>query len=240
MDTLRLGRQLRALRRRARLTQQQLGNRAGISRASVGRIERGAVATVTCGKLSRCAEALGATLETSLRWRGEGLDRLLDEEHAAIVDAAVALYRAAGWEVAVEASFSIDGERGSIDVLAWHPPTASVAVSEIKSVVPDSQATLHVLDRKARLAARIARERGWTCSNVSRVLVVGESRTSRRRVERHASMFDAALPVRGRAVVGWIRNPTGGAISGLLFLQPPTRRGACGTTARERVARRRG
>jgi transcriptional regulator with XRE-family HTH domain len=235
MDTLRLGRQLRALRRRARLTQAQLGSRAGVSRASVGRIERGAIATVPCGKLSRCAEALGATLETSLRWRGEGLDRLLDEEHAAIVDAAVALYRAAGWEVAVEASFSIDGERGSIDVFAWHPPTASVAVTEIKSVVPDSQATLHVLDRKARLAARIARERGWTCSNVSRVLVVGESRTSRRRVERHASMFAAAFPVRGRAVLGWIRRPSGRPIAGLLFLAPPRRASPAG--GRERVSR---
>ena len=205
-------------------------------RLSAG-IERGAIATVPCGKLSRCAEALGATLETSLRWRGEGLDRLLDEEHAVIVDAAVALYRAAGWEVAVEASFSIDGERGSIDVLAWHSSKASVAVNEIKSVVPDSQATLHVLDRKARLGARIARERGWTCSNVSRVLVVGESRTSRRRVERHAPMFDAAFPVRGRAVAGWIRRPTGRPIAGLLFLAPPTRRGARAASARERVAR---
>jgi hypothetical protein len=139
--------------------------------------------------------------------------------------------------VAVEASFSIDGERGSIDVLAWHPPTASLSVNEIKSVVPDSQATLHVLDRKARLGARIARERGWTCSNVSRVLIVGESRTSRRRVERHASMFDAAFPVRGRAVTGWIRRPTGAPISGLLFLAPSVRGGARAPTGRERVAR---
>lgn len=213
--------------------------RAGLSRSCIGRIERGDVATVPSAKLNRCAEALGASLELSLRWRGEALDRLLDEAHAAIVDATVAVYRSAGWEVAVEASFAIDGERGSVDVLAWHRPTASVAVNEIKSVVPDSQATLHVLDRKARLGARIARERGWTCSSVSRVLVVGESRTSRRRVERHAAMFDAAFPTRGRAVASWIRQPTGRPISGLLFLAPPGRSGVpTKGGGRERVVRR--
>jgi hypothetical protein len=67
------------------------------------------------------AEALGATVEFVIRWDGEGLDRLLDEGHATLVDRVVAWLRAHGWEVAVEVSFARAGERGSIDILAWHP-----------------------------------------------------------------------------------------------------------------------
>jgi len=239
MDTIRFGRQIRALRRRARLTQEQLGARAGVSASFISRIERGLIGRMSYARLRRCTEALGADLELSVRWQGERLDRLLDEAHAEIVDAAIDVFRAAGWEVAVEVSFAIDGERGSIDVLAWHPPTASLVVAEIKSAVPDSQATLHVLDRKARLGARIARERGWACSSVSRILVVGESRTSRRRVERHAEMFDAAFPERGRDVAAWIRRPTGRPISGLLYLAAKRGPGSPPPIGRERVVRRR-
>jgi hypothetical protein len=58
-------------------------------------------------------------------------------------------------------SFSRYGERGSIDVLAWHPRRRALAVFEVKSVTPDMQAMFVGLDRKGRLAPGIARERGW-------------------------------------------------------------------------------
>jgi len=45
------------------------------------------------------------------------LDRLIDERHAALLGQTVQLFRGAGWEVDVEVSFSIFGERGSLDVL---------------------------------------------------------------------------------------------------------------------------
>jgi hypothetical protein len=64
--------------------------------------------------------ALGADLDLFLRWRGERLDRLLDEDHAAIVEAVVRLLREDEWDVAIEVSFSKWGERGSIDVLGFH------------------------------------------------------------------------------------------------------------------------
>jgi transcriptional regulator with XRE-family HTH domain len=222
MDPVRLGLQFRALRRRAGLTQDQLAIRAGVSRSLISRVERGLIAGIAHRRMRQVATALGATLDYYLRFQGEALDRMLDEAHAELVDAAVALYRQAGWEVAVEVSFAVGGERGSVEVLAWHPPTGAVAANEIKSAVPDSQAAIHVLDRKARLALRIAREWGWTGTSVSRVLVVGESRTSRRRVERHAELFGAAFPIRGRDVSTWIRDPSGRPISGLLFLRQRT------------------
>ena len=112
-----------------------------------------------------------------------------------------------GWRTEVEVSFSIWGERGSIDILAFHPDFAALLVIEVKSVVPDSQATLHGLDRKARLGPDIAKDRGWRPRHVSRLLVVGASATSRRRVARLAATYDAALPVRGADVRRWMARP---------------------------------
>ena len=50
--------------------------------------------------------------------------------------------RALGWEVVLEATFFIRGERGSIDILGWHATSRVVLVIEVKSVVPDIQAML--------------------------------------------------------------------------------------------------
>ena len=161
----------------------------------ISKIERGEIAVVPLRVLRAVAGVLGASVDLKLHWHGEGLDRLLDEAHARLVDETVVLLREAGWDVAVGVSFSILGERGSIDVLAWHATTASLLVIEVKSVVPDSQATLHGLDRKARLAPRLAEERGWECRNVGRLLVVGESSTSRLRISRLDATTTRLFPI---------------------------------------------
>jgi transcriptional regulator with XRE-family HTH domain len=236
MDVV-IGRGFRALRIRRGLRQVDLARLAHVSRGMISKIERGEIAVVPVGVLRSVAGALGASVDLKLRWHGEGLDRLLDEVHAQVVDATVVLLREAGWDAAVEVSFSIWGERGSIDALAWHEATGSLLVIEVKSVVPDSQATLHGLDRKARLAPQLAEERGWECRNVGRLLVVAESRTSRRRVAALAATYDTALPDRNVEVRRWIRQPSG-ALTGLLFLTiASTGSGKRASTARERVRR---
>jgi transcriptional regulator with XRE-family HTH domain len=239
MDPIRLGRQYRALRIRKRLRQQDLGVAAQLSRPTISRIERGMIHGVAVGALVRVAAALGASVDIRLRWNGEQLDRLLDEGHARLVEAVVLLLRASGWDVAVEVSFSVWGERGSIDVFAYHRLTGIVLVVEVKSILPDSQATIHGLDRKTRLAVKLAEDRGWACRGVARLLVVGASDTSRRRVARLAATYTAAFPTRGVEIRRWIRNPRK-PISGLLFLAY-ARQGSASVIAasRQRVRRRR-
>ena len=171
------------------MRQEDVGRVARLSRAVISRIDRGLIGNIRVDDLERAATALGATVDLRLRWNGEQLDRLLDEAHARLVDLAVSMLRATGWEVAVEVSFSIWGKRGSIDVLAYHAATGTVLVVEVKSVVPDSQSTLHGLDRKTRLAGQIAEERGWDCRTVARLLIVGASATSRRRIARLAPTY---------------------------------------------------
>jgi transcriptional regulator with XRE-family HTH domain len=233
MDVV-LGRGFRALRVRRGLRQEDVGQIADVSRGMISKIERGLVDQVSVGVLRAVAAALGSEVDVRLRWHGEGLDRLLDEAHARLVDATVALLRDADWEVAVEVSFSIWGERGSLDVLAWHERTASLLVVEVKSVVPDSQAMLHSLDRKARLAPQLAGDRGWECKNVGRLLVVGESSTSRERIARLRATYDTALPCRNVDVRRWLRQPMG-QLGGLLFL----RNASAGSTKRPSAARER-
>jgi transcriptional regulator with XRE-family HTH domain len=228
MDAIRIGRSVRALRRRRRWRQADLAERAATSRGSVQRIEAGLLGGVTLATLERVIAALGARLDVSVRWNGEALDRLLDEAHAQAVEAIVRRLRSCDWEVAVETSFGIGGKRGSIDVMAIHPSDGSLLVIEVKSVIADSQQTLHGLDRKARLGPAVAEARGWRWRSVSRLLVVQESRTNRRRVATHAETFGAALPVRNREVVAWLSGRIEGGrrrpIAGLLFVDARGRR----------------
>jgi len=235
MDPVRLGHACRVLRIRSRWRQEDLAARAKVSRSAISRIERGRIGSVTLGKLRRVSEALDADLDIRLRWNGEGLDRLLDQAHAGLVEVLVERLRTAGWEVEVEASFAIGGERGSVDVAAYHRQRGVVLVTEVKSVVPDSQATIHGLDRKSRLAPHIAAARGWRCRSVSRMLVIGDSATSRRRIAQLSATYGVAFPVVGRAAQAWLREPDR-PISGLLFL--PFARPAnvrAGTTGVQRV-----
>jgi transcriptional regulator with XRE-family HTH domain len=204
---VRFGRGVRALRQRRRWRQIDLAASSGVSRERISRIERGGGETCSVRELDRVAQALGARTYLRLDWNGEALDRLLDADHARLVEAVVRYLRDAGWDLATEVTFSIAGERGSVDVLGRHPASAMILVVEVKSVVPDVQATLASLDRKARLGVAIARQLGWTGSAVGRLIVIGESRTSRRRVEAHHETFALKFPDRIAAIRRWIAQP---------------------------------
>jgi transcriptional regulator with XRE-family HTH domain len=239
VDPVRVGHAVRALRLRRRWRQVDLADRLGISRSTISRLEAGRLDRLPVRVLDDVVRALDATLELRVRWNGEALDRLLDQAHAGLVEGFVARLHVSGWITEVEVSYSIRGERGSIDVLAFHAASQVVLVAEVKSVVPDSQATLAGIDRKARLAPEIARERGWSCRGVSRLLVIGDSSTARRRVEALATTYRTTFPMSGRDVHSWLRRP-GASISGLLFLPfaQPTH-GRTSTTGMQRVRRAR-
>jgi hypothetical protein len=166
---------------------------------------------------------------------GRNLDRLLDADHARLVEQIVRHLGLAGWACATEASFSLFGERGSIDVLAYHAGRGVVLVVEAKSTVPDVGGMLMTLDRKTRLAPAIARDRGWPAQHVARLLVIAESGTARRRIAAHRATFEAAFPLRGRTMTRWLSEPNG-SVSGLWFLPGESQ---AITSARSRVRSRR-
>jgi transcriptional regulator with XRE-family HTH domain len=245
VDLLRLGRSVRALRIRRRLRQEDLAAEAGVSRAKVARAEAGRILRLPLGDLVAVAAALGADVDIRLRWRGEALDRLLDAAHAALVDACVQLLNRLGWETAVEVTFAVGGERGSVDILAWHPASRTLLIVEAKSVVPDAQAMLAAHDRKVRLGRQIGLSRGWSATSVAGLLVIGDSSTARDRVRRLRSLFEVAYPLRGWAARRWLSDPAtavGGTArrpSALLFLRYVHRVSTtAGVVPRQRIRKR--
>ena len=239
MDSLRVGRSIRALRIRRGWRQSDLAAASGVARSVVSRLELGALVSTRLGSVESVCNALGADLDVRVRWHGEGLDRLLDQAHAGLVERFVSLVRRAGWEAAVEVTFNVYGERGSVDVLGWHAATRSLLVGEIKSVVDDAQGTLAPLDRKVRHGARIGQNRGWEPATVSQVLVVGDGSTNRRRIGDLASTFEAALPARGTEFRRWLRAPSG-SIAALVFLPDAPQKGTrrAGTSWQRVIPRR--
>jgi transcriptional regulator with XRE-family HTH domain len=115
-DPLRIGRSLRAIRVRLDLRQLDVAVRAAVSRSFVSNLERGLSRSTDIGRIEAVCRALGADLDVRVRWRGEGLDRLLDEGHATVVDRLVALLESLGWQTWLEVTFNDYGDRGSIDV----------------------------------------------------------------------------------------------------------------------------
>lgn len=194
-----------------------LAERAGTSRHVVSRVERGLIRQVAVGRIDALAEALGASVDVTLRWQGERLDRLMDAVHAATQERAAAALRLNGWMTAVEVSFNHYGDRGRVDVLAYHPPTACVLVGEVKSAVGDVQETLGRIDVKVRLGRRLAASAGWTeVRGVLPALIVTESRTARRVVTAHPALL-GRFSTRGRSARAWLHQPTLPPPSGLLW-----------------------
>lgn len=213
-----VGRLTRLLRHRARLTQAELAERAGVGRWKVIELEADRLAELRLGEIERCLAALDARLFLSVSHRGAEIDRLLDEAHATLVAAIVRLLRALGWETRVEVSFNEFGDRGSIDVVGWHAGIRALVVIEVKSELASIEGTLRPLDVKCRHAPKVVGEQfGWRPAVVGRILVLPEQRTARRAVERHADVLDGALPARSRALRSWLRDPQK-PIAGIWFL----------------------
>jgi transcriptional regulator with XRE-family HTH domain len=217
MDDAQFGSVMRAVRLRRGLTQEQLAAAAGLGRTIVSSIERGHAGETALHTVRRVATVLGISVTLAARWRGAETARLLDRAHAELVGAVVRRLSAAGWTVRPEHTFSIYGERGSIDVFAWQPVTAALLCVECKTKLPDLQDVLATMDRKRRRAPEIAALEGWMPVHAASVLVVPDETWARNAVHRSGSVFDAALPARTVQVRRWLDRPHGD-LRGIWFL----------------------
>ncbi len=217
MDDVRVGAVMRAVRLRRRLRQADVAAAAGVSRAMVSMIESGHLEQMSLRSIRHVGAALGVSVPFSPRWRGGEIARLLDARHAALVRAIVQRLTAASWEVRPELTFAIFGENGALDAMGWHAATRALLVVEAKPVILDLQDTLSTLDRKRRLAPRLARELGWQPLLVGTVLAMPGESQARHTVEEFGPVVRAAYPAGSLEVRKWIRAPRGD-IRGLWFL----------------------
>ena len=187
MDLLAMGRLLGVVRLRRGLRQTDVGAAAGMSASAIARHERGHFSSLS--GLERHAAALELRVNIRLLSRGGELDRLLDDEHAAIVETVARALKGAGHSVQPEVSFSEWGERGRYDLLCLHRPTGVLTVVEAKSELTSIQDLLGTLDAKRRLAPAVAQRLGWSAGAVKVVLAVAATSRNHRVVASHPALF---------------------------------------------------
>ena len=220
-DDERLGLLLRKLRRRAGQTQEQLATVAQIPIDDVSAIETGQVGRVRVDRVRAAFGGVDGRLYLRPWYMGAAADRLLDEDHAAIVEEAASVFTRRVWRPEIEVTFSQFGERGSIDLLAAYEATRTVAVCEIKSAFGSLEETNRSLDVKVRLAPEIAeRVFGWQPAFVGRLLIVPDQSTIRRAVREHQATMASVYPGRSRDVRAWLRRPDR-PIAAIWFLSIP-------------------
>jgi transcriptional regulator with XRE-family HTH domain len=215
MSDQRLGSAIRLVRVRRGWRQSDLARRSGVGQATISRIERGHVGTLSLDRLRAVAATLDIRVDVLGRWRAGDLDRLLNGGHSRLHESVARAFRdLPEWITAPEVSFAVYGERGVIDILAWHPRLHALLVIELKTDIADVNELIGTADRKRRLAVRVAIERGWIAagdvpSSVSLWIILAGTRTNRRRLAAHAAMLRAAFPTDGRTIAGWLTNPSG-------------------------------
>ena len=189
MDEVALGRVFRRVRLRLGWRQLDVADEAGVSPSTVSLIERGQLGHVTVGTLRRVGAVLQIEIRLELRWRGGELFRLLAEGHAAMAETVTRRLVELGWEVRPEVSFSHFGERGVVDLVAWHGASRSLLLVELKTELVDLGDLLATMDRRRRLATVIRRG----------PRLVARDRRVVGRADRHANESPPGCRSRGRA-----------------------------------------
>jgi transcriptional regulator with XRE-family HTH domain len=241
MDDAKAGRLVATVRRHLRFRQADVGELAGVDQKVVSLIERGLLARVSVERFRRVCAVLEIEPVLDLRWRGGLGDRLIDRGHANLVEMVASMLRVGGWTVIPEYSFNVYGERGSVDILAWHPERRVLLIVEVKTRVTDLQAMLMSMSRKVRVVpAEVADDRGWVRHAMGRVVVMAETRANRSMVATHRSTFDSSFPGRTAETRRWLAAPSGD-YAGVMFVTPrrdSTRDAVHGNRVRRRPGRR--
>jgi len=209
MDDQRVGSAIRSVRLKRRWRQIDLARAAGVSRSTVSRIEHGHLDQLSLETIRSVARALDVRVDLVGRWRAGDLDRLLNARHSRLHELVARMFRddLPAWTLRPETSFAIYGERGVIDILAWHAGHGALLVIELKTDIVDVNDLVGTVDRKRRLAAQVAADFGWVPATVSVWVIVADGRTNRARIAVHNAMLRAAFPTDGRSMRGWLRDP---------------------------------
>lgn len=206
----RVGTRIRAVRIKKRLRQQDVAERAGVARSVVSKIERGQFGNVTLNAILAVAGALGIRVDLIVTYLGADLDRLVNSRHAGLHESvARAFLDLPDWVIVPEVSYAEYGERGVIDILAWHAATRTLLVIELKTAVIEVNELMGKVDQKRRLAVVVAKKRGWHPVTVAAWVIVADSKTNRRTVSRHRTTLRAAFSADGRTMRAWLRQPAG-------------------------------
>lgn len=225
-----LGRALREARRARGWTQADLGRRIGVSQSLVSRYECATAHRPRLDLIAAAFDALGVSVrvETNAPFLVDGR-RQHDRAHASVVSYVLGRLPA-GWLAQTEVQVGPGRRVGWIDILAFHPPSGTLVVLEIKTELEDVGGTLRVLEWYAQEAVIRARQFGWQPRRVIHVLVGLATGEIEGRLSEARDLFARALPARADALLQLFTDPArplladGAAVAGGLALVDPLSR----------------
>ena len=196
----RSGGELRDARLGRQLTQVRAGERAGIGRGVVSRIELGHGGAVSMDAWQRLALVVGRPLVIGVQRDVEGETR--DAGHLAIQELILAQGRRAGFNGRFELAMRPNEPWRSADVGLIHDPRRMLLVVECWNTIGDVGAAARSSSRKLAEARDLATARwGQSSSSVGLVWVIRASARNRAIVSRYPEIFTSRFPGSSR---GWI------------------------------------
>ena len=202
----RLGAELRAARRRRRLTQQALGRRVGISGMSISRIERGLGGSHSLDAWQHVALAVGRPLRVELQRDVE--EEPADAGHLAVQELVLRLAHAAGFRGSFELSTRPSDPSRSVDVGLRDDRRRLLVLVECWNTVGDLGGAARSFARKLAEAEQLAVAVGGERPHLVRgCWVVRASARNRALLARYPEIFAARF---GGSSVAWVSTLTRG------------------------------
>lgn len=203
-QTARLGGRIREARLRRRLTQQQLGERGGLSRSAVSAMERGLGGGHTLDAWQRLAVALGIRLDIELG--RDPIEEPIDAGHLRIQELVLRLGRAAGYRGSFELATRPTDPARSSDVGLRDDSRRRLTFVECWNTIGDIGAAARSSSRKLAEAEALAIAVGGERPHrVAGCWVVRATARNRELVRRYPEVFTARFP---GSSLGWVRTLT--------------------------------
>ncbi|MBA2380473.1 MAG: helix-turn-helix domain-containing protein [Chloroflexi bacterium] len=222
-----LGVTIKQMRLRIGWTQRELARRADVSQALVSAIENGRLPTLTFATAARLIEVMGGRLiiDATQPFLADR-ERQRDAGHARCETYAARRLEVDGWLVETEVEVAGDRSRGWIDLLAFHPPTRTLLVVEIKTELHDLGAIERSLGWYQRESWSAARRLGWRPARVVGCLLILATEANDRRIRENSGSLRRSYPLRWRELASIVAGhsvlPTPGCA--LAMLDPRSRR----------------
>jgi transcriptional regulator with XRE-family HTH domain len=201
----RLGGQVRTLRSRRRWSQERLGERAGVGRLVISRIERG-IGAFDLETLERLGLALGVPL--AIEFGRDPREQVADAGHLAMQELVLRTGRHAGYHGQFELPTRPSEPWRSIDVGLFNVRRRVAICAECWNVIGDIGAASRTSARKQAELEDMWTARWGDEGRVGLVWVVRATRRNRALVEQYPEVFRRRFPGSSRS---WVRALTEGA-----------------------------
>jgi len=201
-----IARSVRDARRAIGWSQDELGQRARLSRSMVGKTER-AEGDVSLATAAALFEALGVDARLDLRAPFlADRRRQIEPAHARSVAFVQRRYERGGWLTGREVEIAHGRSHGWIDLLAFDPRSSALAVNEFKTEIEDLGRIERTLGWYERAAWQVARSLGWRPRYVVGCLLLLDTERNHDRIRENRAALATGFPVRANGLTTWLRD----------------------------------